>query len=220
MPAYNRTNSGVANPSGSTSHRHGGMRPNRFVALSSTPAGRWLEDIVGFYTVSLYPHAGCIDSPCADMTSKENPVASPEPVPHGAAPSCSRVDRRRAIIIAFLTGSLALLALTNVTALLPLSLAAIVVFISGTALSASLDASLGDLALPGQRARVIGRYTTFHDLGSTCGPLLGYALGVWLGLGLMYGLGRGIFVASAGFYGWTFGQASLFDQDRLGPRNL
>jgi MFS family permease len=131
-----------------------------------------------------------------------------------------RLGRRRVIISAFLTGSLALLALTNVTAFLPLSLAAIVVFISGTALSASLDASLGDLALPGQQARVIGRYTTFHDLGSACGPLLGYALGVWLGLGLMYGLGLGIFVASAGFYGWTFRQASLFDQDRLGPRYL
>jgi MFS family permease len=115
-----------------------------------------------------------------------------------------RLGRRHVIMLAFLTGSLALLILTNVTAFLPLSLAAIVVFISGTALSASLDASLGDLALPGQQARVIGRYTTCHDLGSACGPLLGYALGVWLGLGLMYGLGLCIFVASAGFYGRVF----------------
>jgi MFS family permease len=115
-----------------------------------------------------------------------------------------RLGRRHVIMAAFVTGALALLALTHVTAFLPLSLAAMVVFISGTALSASLDASLGDLALPGQQARVIGRYTTFHDLGSACGPLLGYAFGVWLGLDLMYGLGLCIYVAAAGFYGWTF----------------
>lgn len=131
-----------------------------------------------------------------------------------------RLGRRHMIMAAFAAGALALLALTSVTALLPLSLAAVVVFISGTALSASLDASLGDLALPGQQARAIGRYATFHDLGSACGPLLGYALGVRLGLGVMYGLGLGILVAAAGFYGWTFRQSSLFDRDRLGPQHL
>jgi MFS family permease len=131
-----------------------------------------------------------------------------------------RLGRRPVIMAAFAVGAAALLVLTSVATFLPLSLAAIAVFISGTALSASLDASLGDLAVPGQHARAIGRYTTFHDLGSACGPLLGYALGVWLGLGVMYGLGLGILVASAGFYGWTFRRASLFDQNRLGPQHL
>jgi MFS family permease len=115
-----------------------------------------------------------------------------------------RLGRHRVMLAAFLVGSIALVVFASVSGLLPLSLATIAVFASGTALSATLDASLGDLALPGQQARIIGRYTTCHDLGSACGPLLGYALGVWFGLGLMYGLGLGVFLVAAGFYGWTF----------------
>jgi MFS family permease len=115
-----------------------------------------------------------------------------------------RLGRHRVILAAFLTGTLALVVFSRVSALWPLSLATMAIFASGTALSAALDASLGDLAPVGHRARIIGRYTTFQDLGSACGPLLGYAFGVWLGLGLMYGLGVCCFLAVAGFYGWTF----------------
>jgi MFS family permease len=115
-----------------------------------------------------------------------------------------RLGRHRVILAAFLTGTLALIVFASVTALLPLTLATIAIFASGTALSATLDASLGDLARPGQQARIIGRYTTFHDLGAACGPLMGYAFGVWLGLGLMYVLGLCFFLAAASIYGWTF----------------
>jgi MFS family permease len=115
-----------------------------------------------------------------------------------------RLGRHRVILAAFLVGTLALVVFASVSELLPLSLATIAVFAAGTALAATLDASLGDLAVPGQQAHIIGRYTTFHDLGSACGPLLGYAFGVWFGLGVMYGLGLGIFLAAASFYGWTF----------------
>jgi MFS family permease len=115
-----------------------------------------------------------------------------------------RLGRHRVILAAFLTGALALMVFSSVSALGPLSLATIAIFASGTALSAALDASLGDLTRPGQQARMIGHYTTFQDLGSACGPLLGYAFGVWLGLGVMYGLGVCCFVAAAGLYEWTF----------------
>jgi MFS family permease len=115
-----------------------------------------------------------------------------------------RLGRHRVIMAAFLAGILALAVFASVTALLPLTLATIAIFASGTALSATLDASLGDLARPGQQARIIGRYTTFHDLGSACGPLLGYAFGVWLGLGPVYALGLCLFLAAASIYGWTF----------------
>jgi MFS family permease len=115
-----------------------------------------------------------------------------------------RLGRHRVILAAFLVGTVALTVFASVSGLLALSLATIAIFAAGTAMAASLDASLGDLARPGQQARIIGRYTTFHDLGSACGPLLGYAFGVWFGLGVMYGLGLGIFLAAAGFYGWTF----------------
>lgn len=119
-----------------------------------------------------------------------------------------RLGRHRVILAAFLIGTLALAVFASVGSLLPLTVATVAIFAAGTALSAALDASLGDLARPGQQARVIGRYTTFHDLGSACGPLLGYALGVWLGLGLMYGLGLGVFLAAAGLYAWTFKQSA------------
>jgi MFS family permease len=114
-----------------------------------------------------------------------------------------RLGRHRVILAAFLTGALALTVFASVRALGPLSLATVAMFASGTALSAALDASLGDLARPGQQARIIGRYTTFQDLGSACGPLLGYAVGAWLGLGVMYGLSVGLLVAAVGFYGRT-----------------
>jgi MFS family permease len=114
-----------------------------------------------------------------------------------------RLGRHRVILAAFLTGTLALAVFAGATAFIPLSLAVLVLFISSTALSASLDASLGDLAPAGEQARTIGRYTTFADLGSACGPLLGYALGVWLGFVPMYMLGGCLLLSAAGFYGWT-----------------
>jgi len=115
-----------------------------------------------------------------------------------------RLGRQRVILAGFLLGALALVVFASVRSLGPLSLATVVMFVSGTALSAALDASLADLARPGSQARMLGHYTTFQDLGSACGPLLGYAFGVWLGLGVMYGLGACLFVAAAGLYARTF----------------
>jgi MFS family permease len=119
-----------------------------------------------------------------------------------------RLGRHRVILTAFGGGSVALAIFASVSALLPLTLATIAIFTAGTALSAALEAALGDLAPAHQRARIIGRYTTFQDLGSACGPLLGYALGVWFGLGLMYGLGLGVFVGAAATYGWACGRGA------------
>jgi MFS family permease len=111
-----------------------------------------------------------------------------------------RLGRHRVILAAFLIGTLALGVFASVAALIPLSLAAVVIFISSTALSAALDASLGDLAPTGEQGRTIGRYATFTDLGSACGPLLGYALGVWIGFMPMYILGGCLLLGAAGFY--------------------
>jgi MFS family permease len=111
-----------------------------------------------------------------------------------------RLGRHRVILAAFLIGTLALGVFASVAAFIPLSLAAIVIFISSTALSAALDASLGDLAPAGEQGRTIGRYTTFTDLGSACGPLLGYAFGVWIGFMPMYILGGCLLLGAGGFY--------------------
>jgi MFS family permease len=111
-----------------------------------------------------------------------------------------RLGRHRVILAAFLIGTLALGVFASVAAFIPLGLAAVVIFISSTALSAALDASRGDLAPPGEQGRTIGRYATFTDLGSACGPLLGYALGVWIGFMPMYMLGGCLLLGAAGFY--------------------
>jgi MFS family permease len=111
-----------------------------------------------------------------------------------------RLGRHRVILAAFFIGTLALGVFASVAAFIPLSLAAVVIFTSSTALSAALDASLGDLAPAGEQGRTIGRYATFTDLGSACGPLLGYALGVWIGFMPMYILGGCLLLGAAGFY--------------------
>jgi MFS family permease len=111
-----------------------------------------------------------------------------------------RLGRHQVILAAFLIGTVALGVFASVAAFIPLSLAAVVIFISSTALSAALDASLGDLAPVGEQGRTIGRYATFTDLGSACGPLLGYALGVWIGFMPMYILGGCLLLGAAGFY--------------------
>jgi len=71
-------------------------------------------------------------------------------------------------------GTLALLAL-------PVSLAwtattAVALFLASTALQVSLDATVGGLVPEGQRARLLGWYSTWLDLGAATGPLLGYAI--------------------------------------------
>jgi len=64
---------------------------------------------------------------------------------------------------------------------LPVSLAwtavtAVTLFLASTALQVSLDATVGGLAPEGQRARLLGWYSTWLDLGAATGPLLGYAI--------------------------------------------
>lgn len=73
----------------------------------------------------------------------------------------------------------------------PLSLAwtsavAVTLFLASTALQVSLDATVGGLGPKGRRARSLGWYTTWHDLGAAAGPLLGYAVAGGAHLGWMY----------------------------------
>ena len=65
------------------------------------------------------------------------------------------------------------------------------VFIGSSALMISLNASVAESAPPEARAMVIGRYTTWADIGSGMGPLVGLPL-----------------VTAAGF-GWTYGSAAV-----------
>ncbi len=66
-----------------------------------------------------------------------------------------------------------------------------VVFVGSSALMISLNASVAESATPERRAMVIGRYTTWADIGSGTGPIIALPL-----------------VTTAGF-GWTYGSAAI-----------
>jgi MFS family permease len=80
----------------------------------------------------------------------------------------------------------ALALLGTFEALLWTILGAIALFFAATAVQVSLDASAGDLAIHGDRARLMSWYATAHDLGAAVGPIIGYSIGIALGLGVVY----------------------------------
>jgi MFS transporter, DHA1 family, multidrug resistance protein len=94
----------------------------------------------------------------------------------------------------------ALLLLGQAWGLLWTVVAALILFVAATSVQVSLDATAGDLALQGNRSRVMSWYATSHDLGAATGPLVGYFVGIGIGLGVMYPLTAAVFgVVGAGF---------------------
>jgi MFS family permease len=59
-------------------------------------------------------------------------------------------------------------------------------FVAATAVQVSLDASAGDLAIHGNRARLMSWYATAHDVGAAIGPIVGYTIGIAIGLNIIY----------------------------------
>lgn len=82
-------------------------------------------------------------------------------------------------------------------ALLWTVLGAVALFFAATAVQVSLDASAGDLAVHGNRARVMSWYATAHDLGAAVGPIIGYSIGIAVGLGIVYPAAAGLFLIAA-----------------------
>ena len=81
----------------------------------------------------------------------------------------------------------ALLLLISFSPIQAISIAALpILFLAGTAVSITLDASVGDLASRQHRAQVLGRYTTWSDLGSASGPLVGFVAVSSVGLAALY----------------------------------
>lgn len=62
-----------------------------------------------------------------------------------------------------------------------------IVFIGSSALMISLNASMAESAPPEQRAMVIGRYTTWADIGSGTGPIVALPLLTNVGFAWTYG---------------------------------
>jgi MFS family permease len=88
----------------------------------------------------------------------------------------------------------ALALLGTFEALLWTILGAIALFFAATAVQVSLDAAAGDLAIHGNRARLMSWYATAHDLGAAIGPIIGYSIGIALGLGIVYPATAGVFL--------------------------
>lgn len=65
-------------------------------------------------------------------------------------------------------------------------LAALLVCLASTATRVTLDALAGDLAPVARRSQTMSTYATWSDLGSATGPLVGWIIGVGLGLNWMY----------------------------------
>lgn len=108
----------------------------------------------------------------------------------------------RSIILAgfFVVLPLGLLVVGFSHTLVPLLLVLPAVFIATTAYGVVLDTEAGDLAPPSARARVMGRYSTWRDLGEALGPLVGYALGAIIGFEIVYLIAALIFLPAGALY--------------------
>lgn len=97
-----------------------------------------------------------------------------------------RHGRRRVLLAAGGLEVAALLWLPLAGDLVGTVAATILLFLAAPALQVALDATAGDLAPAAERARIFGWYSTWLDLGAALGPLAGYRLAGWLGLGGLY----------------------------------
>ena len=82
-------------------------------------------------------------------------------------------------------------------------------FLAGTAVSVTLDASAGDLAPRERRAQVMGRYTTWADLGSASGPLLGFAAVSAVGLSALYAGAAAVLIVTLAIYTYVMKRSAV-----------
>lgn len=93
--------------------------------------------------------------------------------------------RRKVLGVLAAVAIVGLLGLGWTGSLVPIALAAVLLFVAGTGLATVLDSWAGDLAgqAPG---RFLPAYTTWQDLGAALGPTLAYALAPLIGLSGTY----------------------------------
>lgn len=116
-----------------------------------------------------------------------------------------RRGRRVVALTGFLGTAVALIALTASPGLAVTALAALAVFAASAVLNSALDVTLADMAtLHSSRRGLWGQYTTWADIGGATGPLLGYAVGVGLGLPAAYLAGVALLLGGAGLYAVAF----------------
>ena len=120
-----------------------------------------------------------------------------------------RHGRLRVTLLAGAIQAVALLALALADELGWTILAAVGLFLAATALQSALDATAGELAPPGSRARVMSWYATCLDFGAATGPLIGYLIGAGLGLDAMYRATALLLILTGLVYAAVFRQTRL-----------
>lgn len=97
-----------------------------------------------------------------------------------------RLGRVRLLLIAGGIEIAGLVGLALAPGIWPVILVSIGLFLAATAVKVTLDALAGDLAPPERRSQTMSTYATWSDLGSAAGPLVGWIIGIGLGLNWMY----------------------------------
>ena len=119
-------------------------------------------------------------------------------------------DRHGRLRLTLLAGTIqaaSLLGLAQVGLLGWTIVVAVALFLAATALQSALDATAGELAPPGSRARVMSWYATCLDLGAATGPLIGYLIGSGFGLDWLYRATAILLIAMGMAYAAIFGRA-------------
>jgi MFS family permease len=94
--------------------------------------------------------------------------------------------RRRMLLVAGSVEIVGLVGLALSPGIWPVILIAVGLFLAATAVRVSLDALAGDLAPPERRSQTMSTYATWSDFGSAAGPLVGWIIGIGIGLNWMY----------------------------------
>jgi MFS family permease len=97
-----------------------------------------------------------------------------------------RLGRVRLMLVAGGIEILGLIGLALAPGVWPVIFISVGLFLSATAAKVTLDALAGDLAPPERRSQTMSAYATWSDLGSAAGPLVGWIIGIGLGLNWMY----------------------------------
>lgn len=98
--------------------------------------------------------------------------------------------------------------------LLVLLLAVPLLFAATTAAKVTLDASAGDLAPIGHQPEIMARYSTWGDVGSAVGPLLGYGLLTYFSIFAVYSFSALLLILAFLFY------IVIFWNDRLNENEI
>lgn len=107
-----------------------------------------------------------------------------------------RYGRQRLARISMAVPALCLVAVALSQHLMVTTVLSLALLISIGASNIALESAVGDIAVTGNRAAVMSRFSTWHDMGSAFGPAIGFAIGAQTGLTFAYVLGALLLIGS------------------------